>query len=62
MARGFPNTFGGVHVPGGKFDVCATSGVEGDNKSEANFGMDAFKWKEGNYWAWRVGGHVGNKV
>ena len=38
----------------------AAIGVEGHNEFEVNFGADVFRWKEGNDWAWRVEGHVGN--
>lgn len=55
-----PNAFSGVYVPPGKHDVYAAIGVEGHNEFEVNFGTDVFRWKEGNDWAWRVEGHVGN--
>ena len=42
------------------YDAYAAIGVEGVNEFEVNSGTDVFKWKEGNDWAWRVEGHVGN--
>ena len=38
----------------------AVTGVEGDSGFEMKFGTDVFKWKEGDDWAWRFEGHVGN--
>ncbi|KAF9783538.1 hypothetical protein BJ322DRAFT_1071619 [Thelephora terrestris] len=55
-----PTAFSGVYVPREKYDVYAAIGVEGQNEFEVNFGTDVFRWKEGNDWAWRVEGHVGN--
>lgn len=49
-----------AYVPREKYDVYAAIGVEGDNDFEVNFGTKVFKWGEGNDWAWRVEGHVGN--
>ena len=55
-----PTAFSGVYVPRERYDVYAAIGVEGRNEFEVNFGTDVFRWKEGNDWAWRVEGHVGN--
>ncbi|KAF9648015.1 hypothetical protein BDM02DRAFT_3144903 [Thelephora ganbajun] len=55
-----PAAFSGIYIPRDKYDVYAAIGVEGHNEFEVNFGTDVFRWKEGNDWAWRVEGHVGN--
>lgn len=54
-----PTAFTGIYLPRQKQDVFAAIGVEGSCEFEVNFGGQLFRWKEGNEWAWRVEGHVG---
>ena len=48
-----------VYVPRENHDVYAAIGMLGANDFEVNFGTEAFKWKDGNCWAWKFEGHVG---
>ncbi|EIN04531.1 hypothetical protein PUNSTDRAFT_27034, partial [Punctularia strigosozonata HHB-11173 SS5] len=54
-----PDAFKGVYLPRGAHDVYAAIGVSGRTALSVNFGGETFRWKEGNEWAWRVEGHVG---
>lgn len=51
--------FSGIYLPRRHQDVYAAIGVEGRCEFQVNFGGETFRWKEGNEWAWRVEGHVG---
>ena len=55
-----PNAFSGVYIPRDEYDVYAAIGVVGKNQFRVNFGTDMFKWREGNGWAWKVEGHLGD--
>ncbi|KAI0035177.1 hypothetical protein K488DRAFT_76756 [Vararia minispora EC-137] len=57
-----PDAFRGLYLPRSACDVYAAIGVEGVNDLEVNFGTATFIWKEGNEWAWRVEGHVGQTI
>ncbi|KAI0313000.1 hypothetical protein OF83DRAFT_1176092 [Amylostereum chailletii] len=56
------DAFKGIYVPRIAQDVYAAIGVDGENELEVNFGSAGFVWKEGNDWAWRVEGHVGQMI
>ena len=55
-----PSAFSGIYIPQDKYDVYVAIGVLGKDQFRVNFGTDTFKWREGNDWAWKVEGHVGN--
>lgn len=57
-----PAAFTGLYLPRQSFDVFAAIGVEGRNEVQVNFGVDLFRWKEGNTWEWKSEGHVGKMV
>jgi hypothetical protein len=53
------DAFAGIFLPHEAHDVYAAVGVEGENEFEVNFGVELFRWKEGNEKAWKIDGHIG---
>lgn len=49
------DAFSGAFFPRNRFDVFAMIGISGEGKVTVNFGLEKFKWHEGNENGWKLG-------